>query len=88
MFSDLFLWASHGTKHFSTLPYLIFKAVIYAHEETSMKSSYSVYCKEEFQLRFLPTQTGLSTYEFQVRDFFQRKSSYTFYIQLVNINIL
>ena len=75
MFTDLFLWASHGTKHFATVTYLVFKAVLYAHEETSMKSSYNVYCKEELHLRFLPIQTGRSTYEFQVRGFFQRKSS-------------
>lgn len=76
MFTDLFLRASHGTKHFATVSYLIFKAVLYwFQEETNMKSLYNVHCKEVLQLIFLPIQISLNTYDFQVWDFFQRKSS-------------
>lgn len=35
---DMFPWASCGTKHFAIVSHLIFKAVLYANEESSAKS--------------------------------------------------
>lgn len=51
--------------------YLIFKVVLYGHEETGMKSLYNAYSKEGLQLRFLPDTMASEPMDFKYGTYFK-----------------